>query len=118
MAALTAALALAAPAAAFANDGNGESDSHQGKNGSVVTTTTPAAGSSQAAQGIVQSVSGGSVVVKQLDGSTVTVPVDRKGTQVFVNNRHAQWSDVKPGYVLTASWKAGKPAPTLRITRS
>ena len=65
----------------------------------------------------MQSVGSTTVVVKQLDGSAVTVPVDRRTTQVFVNNKHAQWTDVKPGYVLSATWKAGKPAPTLRFSR-
>ncbi len=115
VAALVAAFALVGPTAAFADGQKSQSRDH--KNGPVVTTTTAAPGSSQGAQGVVQSVGSTSVVVKQLDGSVVTVPVDRRTTQVFVNNKHAQWTDVKPGYVLSATWKAGKPAPTLRFSR-
>ena len=115
VAALMAAFALVGPTAAFADGQKSQSRDH--RNGPVVTTTTAAPGSSQGAQGVVQSVGSTSVVVKQLDGSAVTVPVDRRTTQVFVNNKHAQWTDVKPGYVLSATWKAGKPAPTLRFSR-
>ncbi len=115
VAALTAAFALVGPTAAWADGHKSQSRDH--RNGPVVTTTTAAPGSSQGAQGVVQSVGSTSVVVKQLDGSAVTVPVDRRTTQVFVNNKHAQWTDVKPGYVLSATWKAGKPAPTLRFSR-
>jgi hypothetical protein len=112
--AVVAALVLAAPAAALAKDGG----PHGGKQGPVYSTvTTPSAGSSMSAQGVVQSVSTTTVVIKQLDGTTVSVPVDRKTTQIFVNNKHVQLSDVKPGYVLSASWKAGKAAPTLKFVR-
>ena len=116
VAALMAAFALVGPTAAFADGHKSQSQTHH-RNEPVVTTTTAAPGSSQGAQGVVQSVGSTSVVVKQLDGSAVTVPVDRRTTQVFVNNKHAQWTDVKPGYVLSATWKAGKPAPTLRFSR-
>ena len=119
VAALMAAFALVGPTAAFADGqkSQSQSQSRDHRNGPVVTTTTAAPGSSQGAQGVVQSVGSTSVVVKQLDGSAVTVPVDRRTTQVFVNNKHAQWTDVKPGYVLSATWKVGKPAPTLRFSR-
>jgi hypothetical protein len=106
------AFALVAPSAAFASDHG--SQSQHGKPGPVTTVTSP--GSSQSAQGVVQSVSPSAVVVKQLDGKTITVPVDRK-SQVFVNNKTAHWADVRPGFVLAASWKAGKPATTLRFVR-
>ncbi len=123
VAALVAAFALVGPTAAFADSQKSQSQSHAQTSPSKggpggTTTTTPAPGSSQTAQGVVQSVGSASVVVKQLDGSTVGVPVDRKTTQVFVNSKHAQWTDVRPGFVLTAAWKAGKPAPILRFTRS
>jgi hypothetical protein len=112
-----AAFALVGPTAALADGQKGKSQPQGDRNGSVVTTTTSAPGSSQGTQGVVQSVGSTTVVVKQLDGSVVTVPVDRRTTQVFVDNKHAQWADVKPGYVLSATWKAGKPAPTLRFSR-
>src|SRR3954467_4736325 len=40
-----------------------------------------------AAQGIVQSVGPFAVVLRQLDGTTVTVPVARRITRVFVDGR-------------------------------
>jgi hypothetical protein len=117
--AVAATLALAAPTAALAADGRSGDHPHGGKQVPVYTTiTTPSAGSSMSAQGVVQSVSATVVVIKQLDGSTVSVPVDRKTTQIFVNNKHVQLSDVKPGYVLSATWKAGKAAPTLKFVRA
>ena len=114
VAALMAAFALVGPTAAFADGQKSQSRDH--RNGPVVTTTTAAPGSSQGAQGVVQSVGSTSVVVKQLDGSVVTVPVDRRTTRSS-STQHAQWTDVKPGYVLSATWKAGKSAPTLRFSR-
>jgi hypothetical protein len=67
----------------------------------------------QAAQGVVQSVSSSAVVLKRLDGSGVSVPVNAK-TRVFVDGTKALLADVDPGFVVTASWKAGKPAAELQ----
>jgi hypothetical protein len=129
-AAFATAVALAVPGAALADKGHGSDNGngHRDGNGhasrltvTTTTATTTAAttappGSSLSARGIVQSVSTSTVVVKQLDGSVVSVPVDRR-THVFVNNKPTQWTDVRPGFVLVASWKAGKPAPILRFVR-
>jgi hypothetical protein len=68
------------------------------------------------ARGVVQSVGEGIVVIRQLDGSAVQVPYDAK-THFFVNGRRAKPGDVKAGYVLVASWRAGKPATTLHFLR-
>jgi hypothetical protein len=65
------------------------------------------------ANGIVQSASARAVVVRQLDGSTVSVPV-APSTRVFVDGGRASLADVGAGYVATASWKAGKPAAELQ----
>ena len=67
-------------------------------------------------EGVVQSVSPSTVLVKQLDGSAVIVPVDRT-TQFFVNNKPARIGDVKRGFVLIGSFQAGRPASVLRFTR-
>ena len=67
-------------------------------------------------QGVVQSVSASTVLVKQLDGSAVIVPVD-KTTQLFVNGKPAHIGDVKRGFVLIGSFQAGRPASVLRFTR-
>jgi hypothetical protein len=64
-------------------------------------------------QGIVQSVSARAVVLKELDGSTVSVPVDAK-TRVLVDGKPASLRSVKPGFVAAAKWKAGKAARELQ----
>ena len=65
------------------------------------------------AHGIVQSVGAKVVVVRELDGSSVDVPV-APSTRVFVDARRASLADVRPGFVASASWKAGKAAAQLQ----
>jgi hypothetical protein len=74
-----------------------------------VTTPTPGHGApaNGSADGIVQSVDGGAVVLTQLDGSSVTLSVFA-GTRVFVDGRRASIGDVRPGSVASATWTAGK----------
>lgn len=67
-------------------------------------------------QGVVQAVSGSAVVVRQLDGSVVSVGIDR-GTKVTVNGRQGRIGDVKPGFVLLTTVRSGQPATTLRFLR-
>ena len=62
-----------------------------------------------AAKGIVQSVSAKAIVLKELDGRTVRVPI-ASSTQVFVDGKRASLRDVRAGFVASAAWKAGKPA--------
>jgi hypothetical protein len=81
------------------------------------TTTLGPTSGPQLVQGVVQQVSAKAVVLRQLDGTVVSVPVDRK-TQIFVDNRPAQLAAVRPGYVVTASWAGGKAATALRFLRS
>src|SRR5205823_9734391 len=64
-------------------------------------------------EGIVQSVATNGVVLRQLDGSTVTISVG-SSTQVFVDGKHALLMDVKAGYVASASWKEGGTAHVLQ----
>jgi hypothetical protein len=63
-------------------------------------------------KGIVQSVSAQAIVLRELDGSTVRVPV-ASSTHVFVDGKRASLRDVKAGFVASAAWRAGKPARVL-----
>lgn len=66
----------------------------------------------QSAQGVVQSLTATAVVLRELDGSTVSVPVDPR-TRIVVNGKPAALADVEPGFVGSASWTGGKSAPEL-----
>lgn len=63
-------------------------------------------------KGIVQSVSAQAIVLRELDGSTVRVPV-ASSTHVFVDGKRASLRDVKAGFVASAAWRGGKPARVL-----
>jgi hypothetical protein len=76
----------------------------------------PAASATVSVQGVVQSVSGSTVVVRQLDGSTVSVGISRN-THITVDGHPSKVSDVKPGFVLVTTVKAGQAASTLRFLR-
>ena len=114
-AAIAAALSAAAPAVAgraaapaghptnSGNSANASSVSH----GKPPTTPGHGAPSSGSANGIAQTVGSTSVVLTQLDGSTVSISVVQS-TRVYVNGSHATLGDVKPGFVISASWVAGK----------
>ena len=67
-------------------------------------------------QGVVQSVSASAVVVRQLDGSAVSAAIDRR-TKITIDGRPGKVGDVKPGFVLVTTVKAGQPASTLRFLR-
>lgn len=62
---------------------------------------------SGSAQGIVQSIASGTVVLTQLDGTSVSFAVT-PATRLFVDGRHASASGLKPGFVVSARWVAGK----------
>jgi hypothetical protein len=66
-----------------------------------------------AQEGIVQSVSAKSIVLKELDGRAVRIPV-AVSTRVFVDGKRASLRDVRAGFVATAAWKMGKPARVLQ----
>ncbi len=96
-----------------ASPGNNASSSGNGsgKSSSTRSSTT------MSATGVVQSIRVSAFAVKQLDGTTVNVPFDKK-TQLFVDGRHVRMTGVKPGYVLVhAIWKAGTDATVLRFVR-
>lgn len=69
--------------------------------------------SAQSAQGVVQAVLASAVVLIELDGSTVRVPVGAR-TRVFIDGKRAVLSDVEGGFVVIASWNGTKPAPELQ----
>ena len=77
----------------------------------------PAAHGPQSAQGVVQSVAPNAVVLKELDGSVVSVPVDAK-TRILVNGKPAPLGGVDPGFVVTANWTGGSPADELQAIDS
>ena len=108
-AATLAAAALASSAPALAQSGKGP-----------VKSTTQTTGSHSApvvrVQGVVQSVSASAVVVRQLDGSAVSAAIDRR-TKITIDGRPGKIGDVKPGFVLVTTVKAGQPASTLRFLR-
>src|SRR4030095_12432005 len=66
-----------------------------------------------ARKGIVQSVSPKAIVLRELDGSTVRVPV-APSTRVFVDGRRATLLDIRRGFVATATGSAGKPARVIQ----
>jgi hypothetical protein len=93
----SAVVALAAPSFAYAG-------SH-GKD--------PVAGAAGAREGIVQSVSAKALVLRELDGRVVRVPV-AASTRVFVDGKLASLRAVKAGFVASLAWKVGKPARVLQ----
>jgi hypothetical protein len=62
----------------------------------------------------VQSVAAKAVVVKELDGTTVRIPV-AQSTHVFFDGKRATLGVVQPGLVAIASWKANQAAAKLQI---
>jgi len=66
-----------------------------------------------ARKGIVQSVSPKAIVLRELDGSAVRVPVG-PSTRIFVDGKRATLHDIRRGFVATATWTAGRPARVLQ----
>lgn len=84
-----------------------------GAGGAAAAARPGPARGEQSAQGVVQSVSARAVVLKRLDGSSVRVPVSAQ-TRVLVDGKTALLGDVKPGFLVSASWKAGTPTTELQ----
>jgi hypothetical protein len=82
-------------------------------NGKAPHALPVAATKAGSAHGIVQTVASTAIVVTELDGSSVTVPVAHS-TRVFVDGRRASLQDVRAGFVASASWKGGKAARELQ----
>jgi hypothetical protein len=111
------AVALGGPAAALAaSPHSAGGDPSHGKPASKPPKPQSPGQQKQAgsAHGIVQSATAGAVVVKELDGSTVSVPVG-PSTHVFVDGLRATVSGIQPGFVASATWKAGKAADELLV---
>jgi hypothetical protein len=107
-----AAASLVAASPALADHGKG--DDHG--NGQNPVQTTQSRSTTLSVLGVVQALSSTGVSVKRLDGSSVSVPVDRN-TKVTIDGKPARLTDVRPGFVLSATWQSGKPATTLRFVR-
>lgn len=84
-----------------------------GSQGKAPPARGPGNAKAGAGKGIVQSVSATAIVLRELDGSTVRIPV-AANTHVFVNGLRASLRDVRAGFVASAVWKAGKPARVLQ----
>jgi len=68
-------------------------------------------------RGIVQSAGNGSVTLKELDGTMVTVPVDAS-TRVHNDRKPATLADVKPGEVAFTLRRDNGPARQLRAGKA
>lgn len=108
---LTAALAAGPPAGAAPPSGTQSSKPAQSQGNP--SKPPQGHGPQETDQGVVQSVSASEVVLKTLDGSSVTVPVDGS-TRVLVDGKLGTLQAVKPGFVAVAKWKAGKAAQQLQ----
>lgn len=64
-------------------------------------------------RGIVQSVSSAQVVLRALDGSTITITVGPR-TRVFLNSDPAPLNAIQPGYVAGALHDGNRPAVYVR----
>jgi hypothetical protein len=64
-------------------------------------------------RGIVQWVSPGQVVLRLLDGNSITITIGPR-TKVFLNDTAAQLSAIQPGYVASALHDGNRPAVYLR----
>ena len=109
-----AAASLGAAALAFATPAFADRGKPSPKSGPPTTTVSHSA--AVFVQGVVQSVSGSAVIVRQLDGSSVSVGINRN-TRVTIDRHSGKISEVKPGFVLVTTVKAGQPASTMRFLR-
>ena len=64
-------------------------------------------------RGIVQSVSASQIVLRELDGSTVSLAVD-SATLVLLNGSPAQLTDIQPGFVAAVAHNRAQPARAVR----
>ena len=64
-------------------------------------------------RGVVQSVAATHIVLRELDGTLVSVAVT-PGTRVFVNGRRAALADLQPGFVAAVTHNGPAPATAVR----
>jgi hypothetical protein len=79
----------------------------------AATFAKPVNAKAGAREGIVQSVSSKAIVLRELDGRTVRIPV-APSTRVFVDGKQASLRDVRAGFVASVAWKTGKSARVLQ----
>jgi hypothetical protein len=116
-----ASLAFAAPSAWAAPGGPGAKGPKQPNPGNARSDSagsgTAGTGTASSGTGIVQAVRPHAVVVRELDGRALLVLIGPR-TAVFVNGVRAGLGQVRPGFVVTFSGRAGKAAAELRATGS
>jgi len=108
------AAALAAGSPAWAGPGKGNEHGN-GRDSHGSGPSAPVTPGRVGVQGVVQAVSATSVLVRLLDGTTVTVQAGR-GVVVIVDGRPSRLTAVHPGYVLVSITKTGRET-TLRFVR-
>ena len=64
-------------------------------------------------RGVVQSVSSSQIVLRELDGSIVSIAVGAR-TRVLLNGRPATLADIKPGFVAGVTHNGSAPAKVIR----
>jgi hypothetical protein len=82
----------------------------------VATATTTTTQGAQTSEGVVQSISPRAVVLRELDGTTVTLEVGPQTVVLIDGNPGALWQ-VRPGYVVEAS-SLGGTATQLSFVKS
>jgi hypothetical protein len=83
----------------------------------AVASAQTRSGGSDASDGVVQSVSQHSLVLRQLDGSTVTISISGQ-TTIYVNGAPGRIGDVRAGYVVVGDSSQGKSPGALYVVRS
>jgi len=79
----------------------------------LVGTATAANPKHQVDRGVVQSVSASRIVLRELDGSLISIAIGPQ-THVFLNGRRAAITDVQPGFVAAVTHKGSDPAMAIR----
>jgi hypothetical protein len=116
--ALACAICVALPGSAYALKG-GPPGAPPGQ--TTHTTAAPGKGTppqgKQSVKGVLQSFTQRAVVLRQLDGTVVTVLINRH-TLLVVNGKPGRLAQVKPGFVVLVSRNGHGPASELRFLRS
>ena len=64
-------------------------------------------------RGVVQSISPGRIVLRELDGSTITITIGAR-TRVLLNGLPATVADIRPGFVAAVAHDGTEPARVIR----
>jgi hypothetical protein len=76
-------------------------------------TATAATRELRVDRGVVQSVSSAQIVLRELDGSTIAIPVGPR-TRVLLNGQPATLGDIRPGFVAGVTHNGSTPARVIR----